>query len=95
MRDVKLEYAQGWKKSRISKREPGYYNECTVSVLQNVPDNVSDKEIITRWDNVCLTKVGELRYVFHYYELIDAETTAKEDYRVNEYNKGAWCKKKK
>lgn len=94
MKDIKLEYAQGWKKSRISKKDPGYYNNCTVSLLQKVPDEVSDKDIIERWDDVCLGKTGELRHVFSYYELIDAETTAKEDHRVTEHNRGDWAKNK-
>jgi len=92
MRDVKIEYAQGRKKSRISKKDPGFYNGCTVSVLTGVPKEISNKEIIDRWDNVSLLKVGELRYRFCYYELLDAETTQTENYRVSEHNKGQWAK---
>jgi len=88
MRDVKLVFSMGWRKSRIEKaREPGFYNDCTVSLITNVPDEVSDSELIERWDAVDVSN-GKLIYRFNYYALLDAETTAKEDYRVAEHNKG-------
>lgn len=90
MRNVKIEFGQGYKRSLISKKETGFYDSCTVSLLKNVPDQVSNPELIERWDAVSMTQVGELRLMFDYYELIDSETTAREDYRVIEHNKGDW-----
>lgn len=87
-RNVKIAYSNEWKKSKIiTNKEPAFYSECTISLLKEVPNEVSNKELIERWDNVSLTPPGNLRYIFHYHELLDAETTAKETYRVEEHNK--------
>mgnify|MGYP001594989545 CR=1 FL=1 len=95
MRDVKIAFAQGWKKSKITlDKAVGYHNDCTVSVITGVPKEVSNQDLLSLWDYAKLeTPLGKHR--FTYYELLDAETTKDEDYRVAEHNKGDWAQKKK
>jgi hypothetical protein len=91
-RDVKIEFGDMYKKSKISKKEPGYYNTCTVSLLKGVPQEIGNEELIERWDKVSICPPGVLRQHFHFYELLDAEATAREDYKVSEHKKGDWAK---
>lgn len=49
---IKVIFSDGWKKSKIYKGtlKEGYYNDCSISKIVNIPKQTKVKDVIEKWD---------------------------------------------